>query len=159
MSIIFLWILHSCPPLLICPSLKWSHGRSLQSYFLCQQVSGFSSYNSLFSLLFSLFVEPDFKCQRSSRLRTRTLVFSLYTLSSFYSIPQTLFLIEDSLSAFRCQLKCHSKRASPEDWNIPSSSYISWLFSNLSISNFIHSTLLKFVSYHTLNQFFKFIYC
>ena len=106
-----------------------------------------------------LFVEPDFKCQRSSRLRTRTLVFSLYTLSSFYPIPQTLFLVEDSFSAFRCQLKCHSKRASPEDWNIPSSSYISLLFSNLSISNFIHSTLLKFVSYHTLNQFLKFIYC
>lgn len=79
-------------------------------------------------LLCKLFLQPDFKGHRSSRLSTRPLAFSLPTFSSFLLIPSPMFLMTDSFSSLKYQLQWHSKRAPHDDPQSSSLPSIFWLF-------------------------------
>lgn len=87
--------------------------------------------------LCKLFLKSDFKCRRSSRLRTRPFDFSLHNPLSLQN-PQTLFLMTDSFSSLMYQLKCHLKRASTADPRPPFPLSIFWLFC-LSLHNLFYS--------------------
>lgn len=108
--------------------LKLSLGRIWQFYFLCQQVSKFSLYHSVFSLPFSFQVFSWTRLQVSEILKTQDEVPCLLFLYFFifpYNTPP-LFLM--ATTSILYQLKCHSERASPYDLHSPSSPSIFWLF-------------------------------